>query len=416
MQETCSSGKPNAPKNSEALVWDTISLDWPVEQIFVEAQVVTSREPSILEWITVTILQEFEDAPPTSEEAAEKLCIKDPLFITETLKGLLESGAVEQKDPNGKLDLSNCSLTQAGREFLTKRRINSLPEQHGMRLLMDAITGEHLPRPPSRTTEDPQRPVIPPEQLPARRTNIGLDLARQLAKDQNEPFLSPSSQVTDIKVQCEEGSFVWQSIEVLLTIDGAGIIHCTVQAANEQQQQWLDQLDLNHGLFDAAFASALDPAHLHLLSSAKPFSQWRQSIDRLVSAKRISDEACKLVDSARRQIVAHVYWLSLPEVRNQLYLAVDRGARCYVYGQRPHKPEYIDSLPDSVQIIQKDSSPGVHNEIALVTDKAEGLCIDKVKLTTPRKRGIEIIVASLSNALRARQWQRELLRPIALEA
>jgi len=410
MQEIYSNGKQNTKKDRDTLPWCSVSLDWPFEMVIAEAEVVVSRDANALEWIIVMILQEFKDQPPTLAEAAEELGIKDPVFLTETLKGLVKSGVAERRDPEGNLKFSNCYLTSAGQAFLAQKLISSVPERHGLRLCLDAITGEHVPRPLQNTLEEPQNPIVSIEKLPPKRTNIGLDKARQLAKAQDEPFLTAQSKLTDVKVQNEEGFFTWLTVKASLSIDGNGILRCALDGATERQQQWLNQLDLKHGVFERLFASSIEQTHLQLLPSAKQNAQWRQSIDRLISPSRIIKDGCAIVKSARQEVMANAYWLSLPEVRNEISRASKRGVRCIVFGQRLQKSDSVDSLPNSIEVLQIGESSGTYNEIALLADGSQGLCIDRVELATQHKRNIEVIAVSSLKASRVIQLHRELLK------
>ena len=408
MPETYSNGKHNAHKNADTPPWCSLNLNWPFETVIVETETVTSREPNPFEWAVVRILQDFEDEPPSLAEAAEELGIKDPVFLTETLKSLLESGAIEKQDPDVNLEFSNCRLTAASQAFLTRQHLSCLPERHGMELCFDVMTGEHITRPPRGRRKEPKNPIIPVDQLPERRTNIGLDAARQLAKAQDEPFLTAQSKLTDINVQHEQGSVAWRTYEARLSIDVNGAISCSLQGGTESQQQWLDQLDLRHELIERLLLSSIGQAYLQLLASAKQHEQWRQSVDRLISPSHVAEDARATLKSARQQIMAHVYWLSLPEVRNELLQAADRGIHCTLFGQSPQTDEALDSLPESIEVIQTTESPGVHNEIAILVDESKGLAIDRVELTTPSKRKTEVIVASSLKAARVIELHQEL--------
>ena len=177
---------------------------------------------------------------------------KDPIFLTETLGSLLESGAIEKRDTDGRLAFSNCRLTSAGEAFLSSQRSSSLAERHGMEFCFDVVTGEHIVRLPKGCRSEPSNPIIPTEQLPERRTNIGLDTARKLAKTQDEPFLTAQSKLTDVSVQQEQGEIVWRSYEVRLVIDPRGIISCKTIGSHDtlrrrQGRRWVRVLvPLNH--------------------------------------------------------------------------------------------------------------------------------------------------------------------------
>jgi len=400
MPETYSNGKYNTDKNIDTPPWCSLNLDWPFETVVVEAETITSREPNPLEWAVVRILQEFQDEPPSLAEAAEELGIKDPIFLTETLGSLLESGAIEKRDTDGSLVFSNCRLTSAGEAFLSSQRSSSLAERHGMEFCFDVVTGEHIVRLPKGCRSEPSNPIIPIEQLPERRTNIGLDTARKLAKTQDEPFLTAQSKLTDVSVQQEQGEIAWRSYEVRLVIDPRGIISSLLQGGTVSQQQWLDKLDLRHELIERLLSSSIDQPDVHLPAPAKQYTQWQQYVDRLLSPLHMTSEATAIVRSARRQIVAHMYWLTLTEVKNELLRATDRGVHCMLFGQSPDFGETLNGLNESIDVLQRPEPAGLHDEIAILTDESKGLSIDRVELTTAANRKTEIIVASSLKASR----------------
>jgi hypothetical protein len=394
MPETYSNGNYNTAKDTDTSPWCSFNLDWPYETVIIEAETITSREPNPFEWAIVRILQEFEDAAPTLAEAAEELGIKDPVFLTETLGRLFESGAVEKRDAEGSLDFSNCRLTSGGESFMSQHQSGSLAERHGMEFCFDVVTGEHVIRVPKGCRHEPNNPIISIDQLPERRTNIGLDKARKLAKAQNEPFLTDQSKLIDVNVDHEQGSISWRSFEVRLVIDSQGVISCLLQGGTVSQQQWLDKLDLRHELIERLLSSSIDQPDVHLPAPAKQYGQWQKYVDQLISPLHVTSEAIATVRSARRQIVAHMYWLTLTEVKNELLRATDRGVQCTLFGQSPDIGKTLDGLHDSIDVVQRLEPVKFHDEIAILTDESKGLCIDRIGLTTTANRKTEIIVAS----------------------
>lgn len=51
MPETYLNGEEVQGGDPAELIWDSIPLDWPIEVVMTEAEVVVSREPSALEWV-----------------------------------------------------------------------------------------------------------------------------------------------------------------------------------------------------------------------------------------------------------------------------------------------------------------------------------------------------------------------------
>jgi hypothetical protein len=408
MPETYSNGERTRQDDSIELPWDSIAFDWPIEIVAVEAEVVVAREPSALEWIVVKILQEFTDQAPTLVEAAEELGMKDPVFLVETLKSLSGSGLIEKQGPNGDHDFANCRLTEAGQAFIEQARLSSIPEQHGLRLHLDLITGEHIRQPPRNTRPEPKNPIIAVNALPARRTTMGLDRARELARDQEEPFLTAGSKITGVTVQYEEGSIAWRPCDVTVSIDSAGFMRCQLLRGTEEQQQWLEQLDLRHDAFARLSSSSASERSAHLLPSTESHGDWWPSIDRLVSPGRVAQEACDLIRSARQEVVAHVYWLTLPEVRHELSVAVTRGVHHTAFGQLSQVAEIRASGLNTERTIY-GGAPGVLAQAAILADGSTGLSIDRVQLRSPRNRESDIIVASSLKPSRVKQLRQELL-------
>jgi hypothetical protein len=407
MPETYSNGDRARQDNATELPWDSISFDWPIEILVAEAEVAVSRQPSALEWVVVRILQEFTDEAPTLAEAAEKLGMKDPVFLAETLKSLSASGLIEKQDAPGELDFANSRLTEAGRAFLEQGRLSSIPERHGLRLHLDLITDEHIRQPPRHLRQEPKNPILAAEVLPARRTTIGLDRARELAKDQEEPFLTPEAKVTAVTVQHEEGSIMWRPHDATVSIDGTGVIRCQLLRGTEQQQQWLAQLDLRHDTFAKLFLASASGRWASLPLPAISYDNWWSSIDRLVSPGRVVQEARDLIRSAQQEIIAHAYWLTIPEVRRELSLATARGIHDIIFAHQSQAAEVMGALSDAEQVIH-GVPPEAHGQVALLSDGTRGIAINRVQLRSPSNRDLDVIVASSLRPLRVKQLRQEL--------
>jgi hypothetical protein len=407
MPETYSNGEEIQRGDRVESIWDSIPLDWPIEVVMTEAEVVVSREPSALEWTMVRILQEFADQPPTLAEAAEELGIKDPVFLAETLNRLEGSGIVERQGPGTDLDLAGCRLTEAGHAFLGQGRLNSIPERHGLRLYLDMITGEHIRQPPRRTRQESKNAIIAVDALPARRTTLGLDRARELAKDQDEPFLTAGSKIAGVTVQPDQGSVLWRRYDVTVGIDSTGTVRAQLLRGTEQQQQWLAQLDLRHDGFEKLFSSSARQPYVHLLPAAKPYADWRPSVERLVNPVRVVQEACDLIRSAQQEVVTHVYWPTLPEVRNELSLARARGIRDIAFAHQSQATEVTVTLSNMAGVLY-GGAPGTYGQAALLADGSRGLSIDRVQVRSPGNRELDVIVASSLTSSRARQLRQEL--------
>jgi hypothetical protein len=355
----------------------------------------------------VSILREFTDEAPTLAEAAEKLGMKDPVFLAETLKSLSASGFIEKHGTHGELDFANSRLTEAGRAFLEQGRLSSIPERHGLRLHLDLVTDEHIRQPPRHLRQEPKNPILAAEALPARRTTIGLDRARELAKDQDEPFLTPGSKITGVMVQYEEGSIIWRPCDVTIHIDSAGLIRCQLLRGTPEQQQWLEQLDLRHDAFAKLFLASASERSASLLLPATSYDNWWSSIDRLVSPGRVVQEACDLIRSAQQEVIAHAYWLTVPEVRHELSLATARGTRDIIFAHQSQAAEAMAALSDAGQVLY-GVTPEPHGQAALLSDGTRGVAINRVQLRSPGNRELDVIVASSLRPSRVKQLRQEL--------
>jgi hypothetical protein len=407
MPETYSNGDRTRQDHAAELPWDSIQFDWPIEILVAEAEIAVSRQASALEWVVVRMLQEFTDEAPTLAEAAEKLGMKDPVFLAETLKSLSASGLIEKHDTHGELDLANSRLTETGQAFLEQGRLSSIPERHGLRLHLDLVTDEHIRQPPRHLRHEPKNPILAAEALPARRTTIGLDRARELAKDQEEPFLTPEAKVTGVTVQHEEGSVMWRPCDATVSIDGTRVIRCQLLRSTEPQQQWLAQLDLRHDAFAKLFLASASERSASLLMPATSYDNWWSSIDRLVSPGRVVQEACDLIRSAQQEVIAHAYWLTVPEVTHELSVATARGTRDIIFAHQSQAAEVMTALSDAGQVLY-GVNPEPHGQAALLSDGTRGIAINRVQLRSPGNRELDVIVASSLRPLRVRQLRQEL--------
>ena len=233
-------------ESDDSLTCFTTSIDWPYELVYAEAQVVPLGKYNPLEQATIHILGEFKDHPPSLEEAAKELGVMDPVFIESTLRQMVEKGILERTNTAGPLNFANCRINTGSWQAENK---SPVIEKHGIQFCFDAATSEHIPKAPEAPKDCPANPVIEPNKLPAKRTHLGLEKARQWAYDQQEPFMSESSRMIEVTVLPDRGKYVWQSLSVACFTDHDGSLQRKIERATEQQQQWLDQLDIKHPLF-----------------------------------------------------------------------------------------------------------------------------------------------------------------------
>lgn len=396
--------------NRNSFLWCTAVFDWPYEIVIAEAQVTALQLPNLFEWAVVRILKEFEDNRPTLCQTAEELGIKDPVFLAEAIERLIESGIVERIDADGKNDFDNYRLTNQG-NFQQQKR--TLPERHGLKLCFDAITGCHIIQQPAEAREKPRSPILPPRQLPQKRTDIGLDTAREYAKNQGESFLAAQSKMTSIKIHADEGSFTWQPCEAALTIDHGGTIRCNIPSATQAQQQWIEELDFKHKFFETLFSASANAGQFNGLVSTVPHDNWRPSVNNLIDPVSINKEMLNLVASAKQQLLINAYWLSLPGIRKALKVVAGNNVRCVIFGRSCQLPEISDEFGDSVKTVELDESIDLLHAVSVIADGSKAISINKVQLQSPSKRQLEIIAASTLKSLDAVRLQEELLGQLA---
>ena len=373
--------------------WCSRQFDWPYEIVSIIAQVTSNQQQHIFEWAIVRILEAWAGELPTLEQAANELGIKDPVFLVEAVERLIESGMVEQVDPGGPLELQNCRLTNLARA--QGGPADSSPERHGMKVCFDALTGDHVTPVPTSTHSEPQQPVLSPEKLPAPRTEIGLQMARQIAKAQDEPFLAGGARITDVEVLADEGSYTWEPLETILAIDAEGTLHCTLASGTENHQQWLDALDLKLPGFEQLLnASALGQDKLLDLPAVN-HDIWTSSIESLVDPKELRQEVMQLLETAQSQICLHSFWLVLPGFSEVLAAACNKDLHCVIFGRRHQIEVLLDQLKDSVKTHQLSEAANPLHEVSLLVDGETGLAIDRVQLKTPQGREIHGFIAAM---------------------
>jgi len=233
-------------KSEDTLTCFTAAIDWPVEMVYAEAWILPFDRYNPLEQAVLQILERFRDHLPSLKDAAEKLGIMDPVFIEAILHQMIEKGILEKTDTSSPLNFAGCRINTS---FSQRENKSPAIEKHGVQFCFDAVTSEHIPVPPEAFTDCPTNPVIEPKKLPAHRTHLGLDKARQLAEKQREPFMSESAGLIELTVLPERGKYLWQTLPVTCSTQHDGSLRCQIEQESEQQQEWLDQLDTKHPLF-----------------------------------------------------------------------------------------------------------------------------------------------------------------------
>ena len=250
-------------------------------------------------------------------------------------------------------------------------------------------------------------------ELPAKRIEIGLDRAREYAQDQDEPFLAAQSRMTGVQIDASQGSFVWQPLEALLAIDPGGTIRCELTSAGPDQQQWIDDLDFKHEIFENLFSASANARQFDGLTPVVPYDKWIVSADKLIDPKSVGKEAVSLMASAKQQILINAYWLSLAGVKKALKSAIAKGIRCVIFGWARQLSEHTKAFGDSVEILELNESPDTLHVVSIIADGSKTISLDKVQLRSPSKCQVEVIVASTSKSMVGLELQEELLGRMA---
>jgi len=238
--------EPLSTKSDETLPCFTAAIDWPIEIVYAEACILPFGRYNPLEQAVLQIFERFTEQPPSLKDAAERLGIMDPAFIEATLHQMVEKGILERTDTAVPLDFAGCRINTG---FSQGGNKSPVIEKHGVQFCFDAVTSEHIPVPPEALTDCPTNPVIEPKKLPANRTHLGLDKARQLAEIQREPFMSESAGLIELTVLPERGQYLWQTLPVTCFTQPDGSLRCQIEQASECQQEWIDRLDQKHPVF-----------------------------------------------------------------------------------------------------------------------------------------------------------------------
>lgn len=365
--------EPDEADDASILPWCTQTVDWPYELVVVQVEVVVPRALTALEWALSRVLEEFEDDPATLVETATELGVKDPVVLVETLQVLVELGAAEPRDGRAPVDLSDFRLTGQGKKLLATGQIAGLPERHGLHLVFDALTGEHLRDRLSGTSTKPEAPIVAPESLPERVQVLGLDRVRRLAREQAEQFQLSEAHIQQSTVCYREGGRRWRTMRVDLALDAQDVLHARLHSSSAAQQAYLDQSDSRLELFarlSRASTGAWRNGHCvpHVPITPK---DWVGLAEEPVDPSQTAKKACALVRTAREEVIAQAGWLDAPDFKDQFDQADRRGVRCFICAADASGPP-----------------------LAVVADRRRGLRVDTVRAQTRAGKPLNLELAA----------------------
>ena len=409
MQNNFSDSDDRCESARSSLPWCSVSVDWPCELVVAEVEIVGRKEPNVLQWALVRILDEFTDSPPSLDEATEELGITAPVFFRETLQTLLDDGALAANDPDQPMDLSNCRITPAGRALLKDKPMEGAVERHGLRVIFDAVTGEHLTPDKTSGASAPTYPVLGIEELPERVTHLGLDRARDLARAQQEPFVAGHDcLLRDVTVQCDQGRHIWMPVQLSLEIGRDGVLRPNLPGARADQLTWFEQCDLDIPAIQAVCLLSADVVGDAPDQAAWGFEDWWSGVRQLVSPFSVVPQVQRAIGAASHGLVIHAAWLGVAEIQESMAQAAERGVHCTVIEGSASSQEDGSAIDKNVDVIPAGGSTDTPVPVALIVDGFRALSMDRIGVRTPGGRAMELAVVSVAHTRRIEQLRQQM--------
>ncbi|MHB9071264.1 MAG: hypothetical protein ACYC54_12970 [Sedimentisphaerales bacterium] len=377
------------------------SIDWPYEQACLHAKVVSVQTQNIFRWVVLRIFEDFKGNPPSLEEAALQLGIKDHVFLKETLDTLISEGMIEKTDSRKNVNFANCRIIN--RPATQPQPFE--PELHSFNLLFDVATGEYAPPFADGKSENPDNPVLTPDNLAATREIIGLEMARNYAKSQQEPFLTAQSSIVDVKVDPLLSLIVWKALKGSITIDETGTVQCNLGSATIKQQAWFAALGFEHKIFGKILKSNIDRRYYPVINSSIPFKKWQSHCENQVSPDALMDKAAELINKSHQEILIDAYFVNFVPVKQALLQAIKKGVAIRVCGRKSQLPDVPEFILSSAEIIELGDYP----RIVLICDDSSAISIDQVEVATPQNKNLKIIAMSYLKPCCALELRHELL-------
>lgn len=411
MPSNCSDNRTATNRQQNGVMrWFSLTLDWPIERVVVAVEVEPLREPNPLEWAILCVFDEFPEHPPTLEEITERLCIGHLGILRAVLDALVELGGLASVPPQRPPQLSACRLTDIGRRMLARQSEAAVTERHGMEVLLDAVTHEYLSQTPEQFHCSPSLPVISPERLPARRTHIGMDLVRDVARMQNEPFQTAESRIINATVRRDECGVLWAPVPATLAIEATGRLRIELPRATPQQQRWINNRipnNIKDGLGEASSGTWRN-GHFAARSPIE-FAVWRAFAERLLAPADVATKAASLIHDAAKDVVVHAAWSDAPGITQELAKATDRGVQCVPieFEAEPHGARSDDTSNPDTSREQVEDAPDV--PMAIVVDGTHALRVDEVKLNSRNGGALIVELAASVKFEHVDRLRRELI-------
>lgn len=402
--------------------WWEFSLDWPVEYVPCELEVVEPRRLTALEWAVLKMLEAFEDSPPSIQEAVEELGLGEPQFLEGTLHALLALGALTPRPgieaPKG---LEEVLFTERGLELFRKGQVDGEPSHPGCVLHFDTLTDEAI-APPSRSGT-PKRPVIDASSLPPIREEVGLDRVRAIVQQfgpsigGKDAFIRSSQVLAPAAALAQRSGHHWVSHSIGLTVTSHGKLALRTPSLTPGQRLWLTQQELTRWIEPPRAVTGSWTEVPAFRRSRAPLSEWQKTVDRLLPIPTVSQEAQRLIGAARREVLLHAAWVAAPGVEEALSAAARRGVAVYVLGAPSTRlVEWSTALQRRPGFIVEAVSSQLA-AAALVVDGSDALLLDEVQaeVEESNRHAFEVAGATRTHAAALRpELRRALLSALPL--
>lgn len=364
--------------------WWEIPLDWPVEHVPCQLEVVEPRRLTALEWAVLRVLEAFGDAPPSLEEMAEELGLGEPRFLADVLRALLTQEALHPRPGvNEATGLGEVLFTERGLELFRKGQVDGAPATLGYGLCFDVITDEALPV-STHGTSGPGCPAIDPSELPEPRDEVGLERLRTIVQRLGPPVGGADARIRTVRVLARgeapklRSGFSWVTHPLALVPTPEGRFRLHTPSLTPQQRDWLTEYSLEQWVTPARAVTHEWAPHPPFLRRGQPLGAWSASAERLVPISKAVQETKRVVATARREVLLHAAWAAAPGVADALTAAASRGVAIYVLGAAATGVKEWSAAPQRVpgfviEVMHPDEAPG-----ALVVDGREALLLDEV--------------------------------------
>ncbi|MFY2557150.1 hypothetical protein ACN469_05920 [Corallococcus terminator] len=364
--------------------WWEIPLQWPIEHVACQLEVVEPRRLTALEWAVLRVMEAFSDTPPTLQEMAEELGLGEPRFLLDVLRALVSQEALELLPGVTKAtELEEVRFTTRGLELFRKGQVDGEPSTVSHGLCFDLITEESLPV-DTLGTPVPECPVSDPSGLPAPRGEVGLERLREIVQRLGPPVGGADARIRSVRVLTRDeapkarAGFSWVKHPLALVPTPEGRLQLHTPSLTAMQREQLTQYSLEQWVTPSQ-------AVTHDWAPHPAFRRRRQSLgtsstlrERLVPIAQAVQEAKRLVAAARTEVLLHATWAAAPGLTEALSAAANRGVAVYVLGAESTGIRDWSSSPRRapgfvVEAMHADKAPG-----ALVVDGCEALLLDEV--------------------------------------